>query len=124
MNLKKSHIVLLILMFTFLLSGSIDAYYSVVKGVTNITYLIHGFLIAISCFAWCHYHSRENGHFNRDNLAFWSFFCPPIGIPLYSFKIYGLKRGSKIVLLSLVFYISAASVYFIAERMMAKLFLQ
>jgi len=119
--MKKSHIVLVFLMLSFLLAGGADAYFLAVKGISEASYIVHGLAVALCCFAWCYYHSRENGHSNRDNLAFWCFFFAPLGIPFYSFRVYGFRRGAILVLSSIVFFISAMSLFFVAEMVVAKL---
>lgn len=120
--MKKSQSILVGIIISFFLSGIVDGYFWAVKGIQDASYVFHLFTFAVLCYFWCYFHALENGHKNRENLAFWCFFIAPIGVPLYSYKVYGFKRGSVITLSSVVVLAIAIGVYILSAETVSKMY--
>ena len=120
--MKKSQIIFICIIISFALSGIADGYFWAAKGIQEASYVIHLFTFAVLCYFWCYYHAIENGHEGRNSLAFWCFFIAPVGIPLYSYKIYGFKRGSVIILGSVVVLGVSIGAYVLLAETVAEMY--
>lgn len=70
---------------------------------------------SVCFFIWCKVHASENG---IENLKYFPLLCAVLGILgiiIYAYAKFGLKRGSQIVLGVVIFSVIAFGLYFFAE---------
>ena len=106
--MKKSHIILIILLTSFFISGSIEAYY---PQASEMSYFIHTFTIAIMLFWWVGEHSNENHIFAPKGSKLLSGFIAPIGLPYYFFKGFGFKSGLVKLILCILILVLCVFIY-------------
>lgn len=109
--MKPSHKTIFVLLISFIVSSVIDEYIRISQGISDASYVVHAFFIAACVLIWCKQHAKEN---EQGNLKYYPLFCallPPIGISVYAFKFFGVKRGMLLVL-------KAAGAFIVAVTLM------
>ena len=92
--MKRSFIIVAMVVGSFLVSGLVDGYVGLQDGVWGVTHFAHGIVIAILCFAWCKADAQENGFDLPPGSPILCAAIAPIGIPLYLFRTRPFRRAS------------------------------
>ncbi|HEX9811066.1 MAG TPA: hypothetical protein VGA88_03125 [Burkholderiales bacterium] len=99
------------LAISFLVAGAVGGYLPRNSNVFEPLYLSHIAIISLLTFAWSRSHAIESGvASNRRYSAFAALF-PPLGVPVYFFRFFGLKQGVLKVLKAAVFFVILGIVY-------------
>ena len=99
------------LAISFLVAGAVGGYLPSDSRSFEPLYLSHIAIISLLTFAWSRSHAVENDlASNRRYSAFAALF-PPLGIPVYFFRFFGLKQGVLKVLKTAVFFVILGIVY-------------
>jgi len=80
---------------------------SIAKYMEPIIYLLG----ALTLFWWSKKHSEENSIDASNRTHFFSAILPIIGVPIYFFRYFGLKKGGEKFLLSIGYLIVAFLLY-------------
>jgi hypothetical protein len=95
--IPKSTRTLVWLAVSFVASGIVDVTMSDPSDTFGVSYFPHLVIIMVLSFAWCKYHSLEKG----VSVASWNplvvGLLPPIGVPIYLFRSFGFRIGSKML---------------------------
>lgn len=107
--MKTSRIILGALVLSFFLSGTVEALWPF---LSDATFFIHGFTIAFLVFWWVGEHASEQGLAAPPNGSkFLSAFIPPVGLPYYFYRGYGVKLGTVKLGLSILTFAFASALY-------------
>jgi len=104
--MRKSNKLLIVLALSFVIFGIVEAELRPAD-----LSLIHGTIIAILVFMWCHAHASENGISSSSGYRLMAVFLPPIGVPLYFYRFYGFKSGSIKMAKAVAFAIVLLALY-------------
>ena len=89
---------LLWLVISFLIAGAIEGYLGFESSATRGLGIAHTLIIAILVWAWCKMHAIENKLENISGFPAFAAFFPPLGVPTYFVKFFGIKNGARKIL--------------------------
>ncbi len=104
---NKIRLVLLVLAMYSLASGLLDALLFTYRDGGRFLFLIHGIAFAILIFVWCKLHAKAHG-VQEKAFACFTALLPPVGVPLYMFRAFGIKNGLIGTLKALGFFLILA----------------
>ena len=99
--MSASNKYLLWLWLSFVLAGLLEHYYPQGTEDARGIAVAHSFLIMFLIFAWCGHHAVENDIGSVGVFKIFAAILPPVGVPVYFFKYFGLKRGGVLTMKAL-----------------------
>jgi hypothetical protein len=76
---------------------------------------------SILIFCWVKAHARAKNIEPPAGASMFAALVPPLGVPYYAFKGYGMREGIKLVALSLLTYAAMSGVYALGFALSTKL---
>lgn len=89
---NKVRMVLLVLALYTYASGFLDAVLFTNRDELPSLFFVHGIIGAILVFVWCRLHAKVHG-VPEKAFAWFTALLPPVGVPLYLFRAFGVKNG-------------------------------
>ena len=120
--MKSSYRTILIILFSYVVSASIDFYFNVKSGEQDATFIFHTFFIAVCVYTWCKQHAKENGIENPRYYPLLAFFFAPIGVSAYAFKFFGFKKGSLLLFKAFVAFVAATALMLLTHNFWAYIY--
>ena len=103
------HKLLILFIFSFLVSGLVDAYYPQFE-MESAT--VHGLFIAFMLYALCDSHSRKHNITAPKGSKILCAVLAPVGIPYYSLEGFGFKYGFSKINKAILFGLFSFGLYF------------
>jgi len=107
---KNVRMVLIILALYTLASGFLDAVLVTNRDEHPPLLFIHWIIGAILIFVWCRLHAKVHG-VQEKAFAWFTALLPPVGVPLYLFRAFGIKNGFIGTLKALGFFLILVFLY-------------
>lgn len=108
---RESTKYLIWLAISFLVAGVVEGYLTNAGGTFGPVYLLHAVVISVLTFAWNRNHAIENNVASALRYPAFAALLPPLGIPLYFFRFFGLKQGVLKVLKAAIFFVFLGIIY-------------
>ena len=109
--MKNSDKLLVVVLLSFALFGAVEGIQQENRDNAQALSVIHSLVLTILTFAWCKAHSLEHGINSVGGYRLWAAILPPLGVPTYFYKYYGLKSGSKKVAKFIGFMLLSIAAY-------------
>jgi len=74
-------------------------------------------MYTLAIFGWCLAHAKKHGNKPQTLMAALCALIPPIGVPIYFFSNFGLKKGLIKLILAILFFCLIVVVSVIFERL-------
>ena len=102
----KVVLLIIAMAISFIISGLVDGFNSSGSGLGP-TYGIHTLIFSILLFLWCKEHAKLNNLKLPSNSAILVALLPPIGVPVYFYRAFGIKKciiGTFLAVILIVFF--------------------
>jgi hypothetical protein len=110
---KESNKYLIWIIASFLIAGIIEGYYGIDSDNAKSISIAHTLIFIFLIWAWCKMHAEENNLNKVNGYCVFVAFFPPVGVPTYFLKFFGLKKGAMRTLKAIGFTCILALFYLI-----------
>ena len=112
---KESNLYLIGMIASFLFAGIIEGYFDFEGADASTASITHTVLFMFLIWGWCKMHAMENNIGDVGGYFIFAALFPPIGMPIYFVKFFGLKKGIIKILKAIGFSFILIVCYFIPK---------
>ncbi len=119
--MQRSDKILVLFVSSFVLAGAVEVHTLLPGQLSNEVSVVHIFVIAVLCFAWCKANVTERSIKEPPGSALLLAIFPPLGLPMYMYRSRNLKDATIGVLKGFGLFIVAATGYAAAWHISAQI---